>query len=773
MAKDSGSNLRIAFPHKRQSRKRPDSRRQKTATGPWDKIRAALGQTDWRRICLAIITVVALSALLSLHLLPDRVRARPGDISSVSVRARVTVQYIDKERTAALREAASERVEPVYERMPYASADADETVQDIVDYLRRERSSPSPSATHLAVQLRQHLGVVVGTSSLLEPLLKDPASGYHIDQLERVLRDSAHDALQEDIRNDSAADLQRALAVGNSRLQTSLIARDYLPAATALLNAVVRPNRVYDAEKTEWARETARRTVAPVYSQIFAGDPVIRRGELVTPATIDKLHALGLQNPSLERGMVIGVSMLVAIMVAVVCLYLARHHRSVFRSTKMLVLLSLIANLSILGLKLADTLMGMRLSGPQFGYAGMLAVASAGMLIAALVNTRVALVVSTLLAAQSGLILGYDVRFPVMTLLSTLVALFAVSDIRSRSDLLRATVILSCTNLLLTAIVGRIEGDAWSDIGRAGLWAVVSGALAVGIFSLGAALFERMFGITTHLGLLELCDPNRRLLQEFCQVAPGTYTHSVMVGNLAVAAAEAIGADALLCRVGAYYHDLGKMRRAEFFVENQGGGDNAHDKLNPSLSALVVTAHVKDGLEIAEQEKLPPVVKAFITEHHGTSLIRYFYHQHTCGDCPEDDGPGLEQHFRYGGPKPQSRETAILMLSDGVEAASRTLERPTLGRIEDLVDKIINAQLQDGQLDECDLTLRDLRGIRNAFVHLLGGMLHNRIEYPEVLRQNATRQDKPGSTDKPADEVVSVAETKTEAEVGDHSSVAA
>jgi hypothetical protein len=245
-----------------------------------------------------------------------------------------------------------------------------------------------------------------------------------------------------------------------------------------------------------------------------------------------------------------------------------------------------------------------------------------------------------------------------------------------------------------------------------------------------------------------------------------------MVGNLAVAAAEAIGADPLLCRVGAYYHDLGKMRRAEFFVENQGGGDNAHDKLNPSLSALVVTAHVKDGLEIAEQEKLPPIVKAFITEHHGTSLIRYFYHQHTCGDC-SDAAPGLEQHFRYAGPKPQSRETAILMLADGVEAASRTLERPTLGRIEDLVDKIINAQLQDGQLDECDLTLRDLRGIRNAFVHLLGGMLHNRIEYPEVLRQNGARQDKNGVTDKPADEAVSESETKTEAEVGDHSSVAA
>ena len=203
----------------------------------------------------------------------------------------------------------------------------------------------------------------------------------------------------------------------------------------------------------------------------------------------------------------------------------------------------------------------------------------------------------------------------------------------------------------------------------------------------------------------------------------------------------------LLCRVGAYYHDLGKMKRAEFFIENQASGANVHERLNPSLSALVVTAHVKEGLEIADQERLPPVIKAFITEHHGTSLIKYFYHQQTCGD--PGDTPGLEQHFRYTGPKPQSRETAILMLSDGVEAASRTLEKPTPGRIADLVDRIIGAHLADGQLDECDLTLRDLRGIREAFLRLLSGMLHSRVEYPDLLKD--TKAEKNGTSDLAAD----------------------
>jgi len=391
----------------------------------------------------------------------------------------------------------------------------------------------------------------------------------------------------------------------------------------------------------------------------------------------------------------------------------------------------------------------------------------------------VALLVTALLAAQSGVILGGDLRFSILTLLSTWVAIFAVSDIRSRSDVLRAGGILCAANVVLSLLVGQLQSDSRADIGQSVVWAFFSGALSVALFGVSAALFERLFGITTHLGLLELSDPNRPLLRRFCELAPGTYTHSILVGNLAVSAAEAIGADALLCRVGALYHDLGKMQRAQFFVENQAGGDNAHERLNPSLSALVVTAHVKDGLEIAEREKLPPVVKAFIVEHHGTSLIRYFYHQQCAGDDSEA-APALEHQFRYGGPKPQSRETAILMLADSVEAASRTLDKPTLGRIEDLVTKIIDSQLADGQLDECDITQKDLRGIQGAFARLLSGMLHSRIDYPEMLRDTSAKKagDLPASTthapsDPSPDGLLSVAERAGDVERPAGGSVAA
>ncbi|BDI32171.1 HD family phosphohydrolase [Capsulimonas corticalis] len=730
---------------------------------------------NFGRIALYFITLLTLSALLSLHLLPDKVALHVGDVSDIDVRAQRTTSYVDQLATQQLRDEAAARAEVAYTSVPYAASESDQTIQDIFTHLRRERSAAAPSAPHVAAILRQEVGVMVSTPSLLAPLLQDATAGYHIDQAERVMRSAVHDALENEIRDDHPADLSRAQEEVAEKISASMLPRSYLPAVTRLANSAVHPNRARDDRRTEAARDAERRLVAPQINRIFTGDLVVRRGETVTTATVDKLRALGLQNPRLDPMMIACVSLLVTMLLSLVCLYLSRYYPRVYVSTKTLVLLSVLVVLCILGLKLGDTILGVRLSGSQYGYVGMLCVASTGMLISALVNPRLALLITALLAAQSGFILGDDLRFCIMTLLSTLVGIYAVSDIRSRSDVVRAAAALSLVNVALSLVVGKIENDAWADMQRAAFWAIGSGVMSVALFSLGAALFERLFGITTHLGLLELSDPNRPLLQKFCQLAPGTYTHSVMVGNLAVTACEAIGADALLCRVGAYYHDLGKMRRPEFFIENQLGGSNIHNKLNPSLSALVLTAHVKEGLEIAEEENLPPVIKDFISQHHGTSLIRYFYHQQTLFDGG-DAAPGLEQQFRYGGPKPQSRETAILMLADSVEAASRTLDKPTVGRIEDLVDQIISTHLGDGQLDECDLTLRDLRGIRDAFVHLLGGMLHNRIEYPDALKQasgKTDKTDKNGITDKPADERVLIAEVQEEPEVGDKSSVAA
>lgn len=717
-----------------------------------------LPRMDAGRWALGIGTVLILSALLSLHLLPDKVSLQSGQPSKQEIRASRTVRFVDEQATDEMREQAAARVEPVYKSAPYAASDAAHAVTETYALLRKERLLGNQKPERAILELRQQVGIVVAPASALAPLLRATASPYHLSQAEHVTQQAIHDVMDRAMirsdRPDNLADARDAVAL---KIANSMLPREDVPAVAALARAIVQPNFQLDERATEKARDVQRQSVSPVMSQIFAGDIVVRRGEMVTPETIDKLRALGLQNPRLDPGTVASVTLLTALIVGLVVLYLGRYQRAVYASTKTLLLLSLLVILSVLSLRLGGSMLGVRLSEAQFGYVGVLCMAASAMLIAALIHPRTALVVIALLAALSGLILANDLRFSLLTLLSGVVGIYAVSDIRNRGDVVRAFVAICATNVLLTAVLARIEGDAVGDIPQAMLWSFFAGLLSVALFWIGAPLFERLFGITTHLSLLELSDPNRPLLQRFCQVAPGTYTHSVMVGNLAVVAAEAIGADALLCRVGSYYHDLGKMKRAEFFVENQANGANIHERLNPSLSALVVTAHVKDGLEIADEEHLPPIIKDFITEHHGTSLIKYFYHQQTIGS-PGDDTPGLEQHFRYGGPKPQSRETAILMLADGVEAASRTLEKPTPGRIADLVDKIIGAQLADGQLDECDLTLRDLRGIRDAFLRLLSGMLHSRIEYPELLKYPGkdSKSDKHGPPHIPTNDGIPV-----------------
>jgi len=726
-------------------------------------LRAWLAGRDWGRIALFLGTVLVLSALLSLHLLPDKVSLRVGDLSAQDIRAMRTVRYEDDDATNRLKAEAASRAESVYTSVHVAS-EADETVSEVYQRLRRDQML-GLDPVHASLGLRREVGLTIPPEALA-PLLHAGAGAYHLEQAERLTHQAVHEALDREIRDDRPGDLAEARALASDRLKASLLPRTHLPAAAAIARAVLQPNRLLDKKRTAGAALSAERLVAPIYSQVFAGDIIVRRDQVVTPGVIAKLRALGLQNPRLDPGAVAGVAGLVAFMVGIVCFWLSRESPAVFGSTKTLVLLSLLVTMGVLGLRLGSAVLGVRLSASQFGYVGMVWVAAMGMLIAALIRPRVALLVTALLAAQSGVILGGDLRFSVLTLLSTWVAVFAVSDIRNRGDVLRAGGLLCAANVVLSLLLGQLQGDTRADIEQSVVWAFFSGALSVALFGVSAALFERLFGVTTHLGLLELSDPNRPLLRRFCELAPGTYTHSILVGNLAVAAAEAIGADALLCRVGALYHDLGKMRRAQFFVENQAGGDNAHERLNPSLSALVVTAHVKDGLEIAEREKLPPVVKDFIVEHHGTSLIRYFYHQQCAGDDGEA-APGLEHQFRYGGPKPQSRETAILMLADSVEAASRTLDKPTLGRIEALVAKIIEAQLADGQLDECDLTQRDLSGIQSAFTRLLSGMLHSRIDYPELLRDTKKAGEAPApmphalldeSLDPAPDGLLSVAE---------------
>jgi len=365
---------------------------------------------------------------------------------------------------------------------------------------------------------------------------------------------------------------------------------------------------------------------------------------------------------------------------------------------------------------------------------------AAALLLKVFVNPLVAIVTTAVIAVLGGVAHGSSGLGPVIVGMgASLAAVFAVPRIRQRADLARAGLVAGLFGAALTSVIGMISGGHPMLWGPHALSAIAGGVgsaiLAVGILP----YLEGLFGITTTFKLMELANPSQPLLRYLLMKAPGTYHHSILVGNLGEAAAEAVGADPLLVRVGAYYHDIGKTKRPYFFIENQMGMENAHDKISPHLSALVIQAHVKEGLEIAKEYSLPPDVTRFVSTHHGKSCIAYFYHQ-AC----EVDGPEHveEDHFKYPGPRPNTKEEAIVMLADACEATVRTLKNPTPEQIEQTIRRLINKRLNDGELAEAPLTLAEIEIIAQTFLKIVQGLYHQRIEYPDQLMKDLKREPK-------------------------------
>lgn len=312
----------------------------------------------------------------------------------------------------------------------------------------------------------------------------------------------------------------------------------------------------------------------------------------------------------------------------------------------------------------------------------------------------------------------------------SIVMVIAARDIRYRGRLILVGA-LAAVAVALTTMAGEIvDGQLLSYSLTEGAWAAGATLFAAFIVEGLVPLIERLFGVATSMTLLEWCDANKPLLRTMAAEAPGTYNHSLMVGTLAEAAASAIGANGLLARAGAYYHDIGKIHKPEYFVENQMAGVSRHERLSPAMSLLIIVGHVKDGIETAREYRVPQMLHSFIMEHHGTTLVEYFYHAARSARKPGDPAV-TEMEFRYPGPKPQSRETAVLMLCDSVEGAVRAMPEPTPSRIETLVSDLVRKRLLDGQFDECDLTFRELAAIEKSLVKTLCGIYHARIAYPE------------------------------------------
>ncbi|MFN8672103.1 MAG: HDIG domain-containing protein [Candidatus Sericytochromatia bacterium] len=414
----------------------------------------------------------------------------------------------------------------------------------------------------------------------------------------------------------------------------------------------------------------------------------------------------------------IGLSIYVLSLVSLFSVYLNKFWSTYFASTRHLALISTLTIstflLNVLSLSFS----------PYFSFLPSLA-----MLARIFTNFQISLILSITATISTYMFITADITVLAINLFSVIISIFSLTKIQQRADLVKSGVLISAVNILLIAST-KLMTNPTVDINHFFnniAWGAGTGIFSA-VYSIGALPFlESIFGLVTSFKLFELANPNQPLLRQLMLKAPGTYQHSLIVGNLAESAAEAINADPLLTRVGAMYHDVGKMIRPYFFIENQQGLENQHSKISPRLSALVITSHVKEGIELAKEYKLPNIIIDFIPMHHGTSLVAYFYHQAKQTEKPEDV---IEEHFRYPGPKPRTKETAILMLADACEAAVRAISKPTVEQIQKTISKIIKARLDDGQLSEAPLTLVDLDRIGTEFLRILQSLYHSRIEYP-------------------------------------------
>jgi len=671
---------------------------------PWQNNRV-------RRVFWILLSFIVLTSILSANLWPQGYDLEVGQVSPRDIPAPKTI--INREKTRQLQEEAEKAVPDVYDLDPNITKAVEQELELIFQTIKDVRVLEEEMPLDQRVEKLQSKTPMTYTSQALYTAL------------------SADEKSLEGIFNDTKTIIKEAMQVGirdtaldkaQIQIRSAIYALNYnnnlkdLAAQTAV--GVLRPNMVLNEELTEKLKKEAVRAVEP--ERILKGEFIVRQGERITESHIALLKELGLQGSQINFTVILGLAFLVIIFLGIIIIYLRKYKPIIYRNEKYLTLVSLIFILTLLLSKVGIVFSGY-----------LVPVAAGSMLITILLDSRLAILMTVIMSFLAGIMGGNDFWIAAVALVGGIVGVYSVSKLAKRSDLTRAGFITGFVNVCSIAAVGLITHTFPLQVLKDGGIGIINGVISA-ILTIGLLpYFETTFGITTSVKLLELSNPNETLLRRLLVEAPGTYHHSIIVGNLAEAAAEVVGGDTLLARVGAYYHDIGKLKRPYFFIENQFGNENPHDRISPTLSTLIITSHTKDGVELAKEYKLPDSIIDIIRQHHGNSLLTYFYHRAATENERQENIN--EDDFRHSGPKPQTKEAAVVMLADSVEAAVRSLGKPNPGRIEGMVRKIIKEKLHDGQLDECNLTLKDLDLIAQQFVKVLTGIFHSRIEYPENI----------------------------------------
>lgn len=664
-----------------------------------------------KRVSLGIAVIVLAAIPLAVRIVP--LGLEEGAPAPRTFRAPRSIQYVDQAATDALERAAADAVSPVYVFDQEAQTEARQGIVEFFSTVASARVTYSSDASAQAAFLGERLGSRVDSATIEAVMALSDAS---LQTVARNVETLVTGIMSARVLEDDLAVAQEQLARSADLIPLSLAER---AAVITVGTAFLKPTLVVDEAATVRAREEAVQRVSPVVIVVQEGENIVERGDIVTAQDVDLVRSLGGLDQGATTGSIVAGIVLMSLLIVAAGAYLAIYEQHVWGRLRDLVLLATL----LLGMMYATRLVS--LLAPELS-PYLMPVPLAAILAVLLVDGRSAVVVAVL-TTVAGLLLGFAAGGPVIaTLLSSLAAIAIIAGVSRRSHLFYAGLVMVLVLGVVSFGASLASGNPIDQSLVSGVYGLAAG-LATAVLTLGLLpFFEFLFGVTTDITLLELGSPSHPLLRRLMTEAPGTYSHSVMAANLAETGAEAIGANPVLARTGAYFHDVGKIRRPAFFVENQAGVGNPHDKAAPTTSARIITAHVRDGVQLAEQYRLPAEVVDIVRQHHGTSAVRYFLEK-----ASKNGAPVVEADFRYEGERPTSREAVLVMIADAAEAATRTIPEPTESRIQATVEKIVRANIDDHQFDLSEVTLADLRTVVSVYSKMLASIYHPRIEYPE------------------------------------------
>jgi hypothetical protein len=687
---------------------------------------------------LFLILVLISSPILTI----PRPKLKVGDIAPRDIKASQDLEVIDAAETLKIQEAAASKIRPVYDFNTKLAEELKDRVSLIFEGAKKIRGEKLSLEERITL-LDKELGIKLSDKTRITLLSYSKPDRWE-DQIKALLRV----VLQERIVDDPellTTKIKKGIKVRTSDGKESLLlkkegistlseakrlletrCRERFPDNRFLRNAsyeiaanLLIPNFRYNDKGTREAQKRAREEAGQKIFLIKKGQKIVEEGYPVTKDQLVILETLWQTTTRRTFPIIIGRALIILLLMVGIGFYLRRYQTWVLEDNILFAVLGLIVILMLLLTKALTLIPGLS------GY--LIPVAFATILIAVILGGRLAILTGVALAIMVGLLTGNRLPFAIIALAGGATGAYSIRWVKHRAHFLRAGALVALTNCLfiLALVLMGIEPEVKS------LWWGLGNGFASCLLAFALLpVFEYGFKVTTDIKLLELSNLNQPILKRLAIQAPGTYHHSIIVGNLAEGAAEVVGANPLLTRVASYYHDIGKIENSDYFIENRIGPSAGYGKLVPRLSSQIIISHVKEGVEIAREERLTPRIINIIAQHHGTSLIAQFYRK-----ALRIEKEGVEEEdYRYPGPRPRSKEAAIVMLADSVEAASRAFTKPSPEEIETLVREIINEKFTDSQLDECPLTLSDLKKIVGVFTHTLSGITHGRIDYPLTKR---------------------------------------